>query len=206
MKNLFSILFMGILSAGLFNPLSAQDDFNEIYAGYAPGGVGPQLLYELSMDIIDDFFKPAAYDAVSDKIKSSGNISLGYNRFLKDWLKVGITASYVHYTVQKEYTFASVGSVHTVEWRDAFISGLLSADFHYLRKKNISMYSGVSAGICFVRSDILEGDSMIKMEDSNIFAYHLNAIGVRFGHSVGFFLETGFGYKGILNGGLSFKF
>ncbi|MCK4288204.1 MAG: hypothetical protein KAW86_03280, partial [Bacteroidales bacterium] len=40
----------------------------------------------------------------------------------------------------------------------------------------------------------------------NHFNFQITAVGVRLGKSLGGFMELGFGYKGLLNFGLSYQF
>ncbi len=65
----------------------------------------------------------------------------------------------------------------------------------------VQLYSGLSAGISvFTQSDSSQSGS------KTIFAFQVNAIGLRVGHKFGGFFELGFGFDGIINAGLSVKF
>jgi hypothetical protein len=77
-------------------------------------------------------------------------------------------------------------------------------DYHWLMKPNLQMYSGVGFGVRFRRGTYTaaEADTVSKILPT----FHLNAIGLRFGRKIGFFLEAGVGYKGMLSGGLDAQF
>ena len=53
------------------------------------------------------------------------------------------------------------------------------------------------------------GPSAFSEEETSssevFFAFQVNLVGIRLGAAVGFFLEFGFGYNGVINGGLSFR-
>lgn len=77
-------------------------------------------------------------------------------------------------------------------------------DYHWLMKPNFQMYSGLGFGVRYRRGTYTatETDTVSKVLPT----FHLNVIGLRFGRKVGFFLEAGVGYKGMLSGGLDAQF
>ncbi len=72
------------------------------------------------------------------------------------------------------------------------------------------MYSGVGLGLALVKSDFALGpDLMLKGkngESTQYFTGQLTAVGFRVGKTLAGFAELGFGYKGIVNAGLSYQF
>jgi len=77
-------------------------------------------------------------------------------------------------------------------------------DYHWLMKPSFQMYSGLGFGVRFRRGTYTAeaADTVSKVLPT----FHLNVIGLRFGRKVGFFLEAGVGYKGMLSGGLDAQF
>ena len=67
------------------------------------------------------------------------------------------------------------------------------------------MYSGLAFGYAFQNIQYMPIEGEEEVENPGKMAFHINAIGFRFGKSIGGFLELGYGYKGILNFGFSLK-
>jgi len=204
-KHLTLLLAVGFIVV-LCKPVLAQDQQNGIYVSYAPGFLSAQGFYESSSDVItailDDIFTD---DEINDNSTQTGIISLGYNRFLSEKIKLGVSGSYAKYTTKRDYTKHGE-VVKQIKWSDSFITVMLRFDFHYVRKEKISMYSGISVGASFVKGDNISGDEDLALPSNTLFAFHLNAFGIRFGKDLGFFLESGFGYNGIVSGGVSYQF
>lgn len=93
------------------------------------------------------------------------------------------------------------------EFRESHTTLALEGDIKWVKRDFIQMYTGAGLGISLnkERGEIIdtgETDSVL----SNHVAFQLNAVGLRLGKSFGGFLELGFGYKGMLNFGLSYQF
>lgn len=84
------------------------------------------------------------------------------------------------------------------------------ADYHYIKKEWFQMYSGISVAYTFQNSDFVPNgkiSTMNSMDKKNKFLnYQFNAIGISFGKRIAGHIEIGFGYKGIINAGLSHTF
>lgn len=184
----------------------AQDEKNEFHLNWSPGFFGYQFFYELSVDIIDDIFSSIGSDNDTDETYGgTGIIRLGYDRFITDRFAIGLDGSYVSYTISKEYQ-KDGESLRKVKWRDSFISVLARANYYYVKKENVSMYSGLMAGVSFTQSKTISGLPEVELGENTLFAFHVNAFGIRWGRALGFSLEAGFGYNGILNAGMNYRF
>ncbi|MDR1846694.1 MAG: hypothetical protein LBR17_01070 [Bacteroidales bacterium] len=71
---------------------------------------------------------------------------------------------------------------------------------HYLNSKWVQLYGMVGTGV----SIAISPDAIIKTVV--IPNFHLSPFGLRVGKDIGGFFEIGYGYKGILNFGISYKF
>jgi hypothetical protein len=81
----------------------------------------------------------------------------------------------------------------------------VGTDYSYLHKGIFRLYSGVAAGYTFEDASY---SGSVTGDDSNggFFNFHLNALGVRVGNKLAGRAEIGFGYKGIINAGISYQF
>lgn len=86
----------------------------------------------------------------------------------------------------------------------------VETDYRYISKPVFQMYSGVGLGLAIVKTDFTLGpDLMLKGkngESTQYFTGQLTALGFRVGKTLAGFAELGFGYKGIVNAGLSYQF
>lgn len=203
-KILFTLLFIiGILFGG--GILSAQDNPNEFFLGYGPGLASMQSAYETTNDIFNDVFSGYGPTPTSTSSQSVGIFAFGYNRFVSNKIKLGLSTSFTSYHNTQDYTVN--GEIdHQVKWTDNFWSVLLRGDFHYVKKDNLTMYSGIAVGACFISSNAGSGLEAVAIPNNTVFAFHVNAFGIRVGRAFGFFAEAGFGYNSMLTAGFNVRF
>ena len=77
-------------------------------------------------------------------------------------------------------------------------------DYHWIMREGFQLYSGAGFGVRYRRGTYTttETDTVNRVLPT----FHINALGVRFGGKVGFFLELGAGYKGMLSAGANAQF
>ena len=186
-------IYLALLLFFLLSNLSySQQKKNEIYGSY-----GLASVQEISSILNDIIILPFVGGDFTIKSRV-GPFIAGYKRNLSDHFTVGISGSYTSF--DKEYTILNSNDLKfTVE--NTFITALADANFTYNPGNIVQLYSGLSAGV----SSFQQKDS-IETDNSTITAFQVNAIGIRAGKNIAAFLELGFGYKGIINGGLSIKF
>lgn len=88
-----------------------------------------------------------------------------------------------------------------------YISIMAEGSVRYLNKRVFQMYSGLAAGYTLASSEVVaETGEESDTDHFNHFNFQVNVIGVRLGGIIGGFLELGFGYKGLINFGISCQF
>lgn len=82
--------------------------------------------------------------------------------------------------------------------------GAVELDYHWIMRPGFQVYSGAGFGLRYRRGtyQATQSDTFNKLMPT----FHLNALGVRFGGKVAFFLEAGVGYKGVLSAGVNAQF
>ncbi len=75
-------------------------------------------------------------------------------------------------------------------------------DLTYLRTRFVRLYLGASVGI----SHMKESGEDVEDTSHTLFAFQLNALGLRLGDQVAAYMELGLGFNGIIAGGLAFEF
>lgn len=86
---------------------------------------------------------------------------------------------------------------------------MASGSFSYVNKEYLQLYSGLAAGVCIRRESFdKEPTSSMEEESSSYtrFAYQITGIGIRLGGKLAGFAEVGYGYKGIVSTGISYRF
>jgi hypothetical protein len=97
------------------------------------------------------------------------------------------------------------GAVVVGDFKEKSYVGALELDYHWIMKPGLQLYSGAGVGIR-VRSGTYHEGGETESETKVLPAFHLNALGVRFGKAIGFFAELGIGYKGVLAVGVNGHF
>jgi hypothetical protein len=117
-----------------------------------------------------------AIDVMLQSNDSRWKYGLGYNYESVKDSKVKLEATFNSILAQGSYTWLSTAS-------------------------KLKMYSGAGIGASF-----LTFKESPKEESSTIFAFNISPIGISYGEKFGVFLETNFGTKGLLQGGVSYTF
>ncbi|MEI7500821.1 MAG: hypothetical protein WCK84_10285 [Bacteroidota bacterium] len=184
------------------NSINAQEikqGKNEIRLGYgaltAPEmanslmGIWPAIGITIFKDTIKDY-----------TCSFYGDLNIEYHRHLKPWIAVGAGVS-----VNPISTFIRTTKGGELTWNYYLITVMPRVDFYYLNKGIFTMYSGIQAGASLILWQDRQGSTVYT--DSGISAaFHVNAFGIRIGKEMGAFMEWGFGFRGIVNVGISGKF
>ncbi|OJV18719.1 MAG: hypothetical protein BGO21_24295 [Dyadobacter sp. 50-39] len=91
---------------------------------------------------------------------------------------------------------------NTDGWRQRAMTSAMEGTMYWAKRPGFNFYSTAGAGF-FFRERSYYGTQ--KKTDAGP-AIYLAPVGLRFGKDLGCFLEMGYGYKGILNAGLSMRF
>ena len=133
----------------------------------------------------------------------SGTFFLGYKYRAGKLFPVGVTVAYEE--MSSELTNKK-GEL--VGWENGrYITVMAEGQVRYINKRVFQMYSGLGLGYTFAGSEVTTvGGSESDRDEFNHFNFQANLLGFRLGTVVGGFIELGFGYKGIVNLGLSAQF
>lgn len=84
------------------------------------------------------------------------------------------------------------------------VSILPKVDYFWFNKEKLSLYSGGSIGVNF--TSITYVDKKNNKESNTNFGYNVVPIGIRYGGNLSVFAETNIGMKGIIQGGVAYRF
>ncbi len=133
---------------------------------------------------------------------SSGAISLNYSRNVNKMLQLGGTFAYQQSTADA-YIFGSyVGKDNRY-----YLTIALEGRIVYLTKPIFKLYSGAGVGYTIAKGEIQRSDKQPNTtEDFSHFNFQVTGVGFRVGKDLAGIAEVGFGYKGIVNAGVSYRF
>jgi len=208
MKKFTTIIILG-LAITVACPAQDADyvQHNEFYAGV--GLFNDNQIFSITGDILGTVLtlgqavQPDRYWALTP--------SVGYRCWFNKWVGMG-----VHLAFDKNSVKAiQVNDINTTAddkwlfWNRYFYTIALDFNWNYMNKRYCQLYGNIGMGATLVQfvpfSDNKTANSDEHLKQFPFFNMHLSPIGVRFGQTVGFFAEIGWGYKGFLNAGISVK-
>lgn len=205
------ILFLSFIAAILFstpsygqrNRVRDADYFprSEIYIQYGT----PTILELVTMLKAPSFFEQDTRNHIF-----SGVGGLGYNFSIDDRFAVGIYAG-ASYSKADICDITDEKNVKPLYGKGVMsYVGQLYAGWTFYNEGPIQLSSGVYLGVAYWDEDytIYEEKGSEKYphaSDQFKVAYHLTACKFRYGDTFGFFAEVGFGFRGLVNAGLSIQ-
>ena len=195
MKKILLICLLTLVAFPSNKLLAQQTGNNEIALSY--GLVSSDDIAFIFSDIITSI---AGY--TNDNIRSSGIINLSYRNVVRDRWLLGATLSY-----EKSQSDAFIMNSQVGTEKDTYYTLGLEAHYQYVHNPAFQMYSGFGAGYTLAQANVNRTDG--NPDTSNKlyhFNFQVNLLGFRIGRAVGFFAELGFGYRGVVNAGLSARF
>lgn len=181
------LLILGILS---FGEVAAQQNPHELSLSY---GFIPSRLVGASVAKVLTF-----NDA---SLKAVGPIGIKYTYNLNNRFNAGLNLSYTKIT-SRETNDQQGGDI---ELRSSFYTFMPEFNLYLSKRGRVEIYSGLAAGISLLnqKSDYKYAD---PVEGEVCFAYQITALALRGTSVTAPFAELGYGYKGVLNVGVSRRF
>lgn len=179
---------------------------NEIYVQY-----GAPTIIELST-VLTAEINSENYQGDSENHKFSGVAGVGYNFYITPRVSLGIYGG-VGYASADMYIARQGETIYKepvklCKSKVMSYVGELSGSYTYWQRGNMELSGAVYLGFAFQDEDIdLYTDKYYipKENDRWKVSYHLTALKFRIGEAIGGFAELGFGYRGLVNVGLSIK-
>ncbi len=130
--------------------------------------------------------------------------------FLYSCLSIGLSGGYVSEqgAVKDRY---GTGQVATATYNRKSVTVAVELNYIYKIKKYLDVYTFIGTGPAFVTltntsvSSVISPGGKVTESRSDGFVFHYSPVGVRVGGRIGGFAELGYGYKGLLSGGLSVR-
>ncbi len=224
MKKIY-IICIAVMSALIFSPQDAYarkfKHEKEVDAQYFPRSeIYIQYGTPTILELVTMLKAPVAFKGFDTKNQIfTGTPGIGYNFSVKENLSIGIFAGYSYAQADGcQMDGNSIGSkIYTEKVRNYV--GQLSANWQYYQEGALTLESGLYLGLAYMDRQVdplwaLSGSYPMEEEIKNSipksgqqvkFAYHFTACKIRYGNTFGVFGELGFGFRGLVNVGLSVK-
>jgi hypothetical protein len=86
-------------------------------------------------------------------------------------------------------------------WRGRSLTTAGEATLYWVKRPGFQLYGSLGGGFFVKRSRFYELQTKTKLG----LTFQASPVGLRIGNKAGIFMEMGFGYKGVLNGGMSVR-
>lgn len=200
MKKTLLLLSALMLTFHLFSQSYYRSyDHHDISLSY--GMFLPSQFQEVNNSMLNEMYPAELY--VSDYFKGSGALFITYRHmFRNENMFFGLTAGMSNFSWDIYNIGSDEGVLKTQNYTFAF-----DWEYRYRNQGPIQLYSGLGIGITLANQKFTPTDTNIAATTDQLFkfGYQLNAIGVRVGKKLGGYAEFGYGYKGIINLGISLQ-
>ena len=191
------LLLVLVVSFVSVNAQFASYDRHDISLGY--GLFTPDQFMNVESSMLNDQFDDKRY--VRDNFSSMGGFYLSYKHINKaetTWW--GFSLGYEQNKSEIYYLGQFAGDLNRTFYTLAF-----EGQLRYVNKGIIQVYSGLGLGFSFGQESLSASDYHLEESSASLYrlAYQINVAGVRIGKQIAGFAEFGYGYKGIINFGLS---
>ena len=175
---------------------------HEIYVGV--GLLNDNQIFSFFGDILGAVFTLG--QAVQPNKYSAFTPSVGYKYWFNKRIGLGAHFAFDMNSVKvihRQDIIGNYNNADTVIHKRYFYTMTIDATFNYMYRPACQLYGNIGTGFTLVRFSNNNAETGLKQLP--FFNLHISPIGVRFGKMVGGFVEIGWGYKGIINAGLSVK-
>lgn len=123
---------------------------------------------------------------------SNGTFSLAYRYYVSKDVTVGLT--FANERISNWAGFATFAPEVTVKYVDTKES-----------YRRVRLYGSISYGITAV-TDRTVAPGQLDESGAKPWGFHCSPIGIRMGRQFAWFMEVGYGYKGLFHGGVAWRF
>lgn len=196
-KSLVVIALIGVVASSVGWAQTARTARHDVSLSY--GVVSMDQITDALTDILTVVFTFGTY--AKERTSSSGVPFFTYHFSPRGRFGFGLAAG--GYMTKGNLEIADTASG---TFKETNYVGAFEIAYRWIMKTGFQMYSGLGGG-----GRIRKGTYTVEGEETETTSkvlptFHVNLLGFRFGRAIGFFGELGFGYKGLLNFGLSAQF
>lgn len=197
MKNTLALLLIVLA----ITSTSAQDRSPVVEVNAGIGVLtAPEMIEAISTAVIDQIVSP---NITSLDITNGGVAYIGTVSFFPNG-RFGVGADFVYDRTDMQANYSDPW-VQPQTTSVTYASLLARLDIRYIKSGFVRLYSSGALGVSMrtaERTDPLP----VEKDQSTGFGLQLTPIGIRIGRRLGAWAELGFGFRGLLSGGVSYQF
>lgn len=196
MKKIYLVILLMAATIAAFG----QSTYNKHQLTIAGGLFSDNEAVGLFSDVLS-ILLPLGYKKMNSEPQIA-ELSLGYKYNVAPRVDVGISLSYNSSKGDAYYFDTKVGDFHR-----QFYTIAAEGYYRYIDRDHLRLYGMVGLGVTYVTQDY-DATSAMSLEDNqtSYFNFQVTPIGVAYGNKLGVLAEVGYGYKGILNVGVFYRF
>lgn len=179
---------------------------NEVYLQY-----GTPSIVEITT-LLSSEYKSMGYKGDSRNHKFSGIVAVGYNFHVLPRFSIGVDADFGYGSADMYITDSDMhpikDPIFICRTTVKSYSAHLSAAYTYWQHGPMECSGALYLGVTYKDESVVNGNTDYVVPEPNDginFSYHITAVKFRYGETFGGFAELGFGYRGLVNVGLSIK-
>lgn len=192
-KIIFLVFSLFVINTGLFAQSGSKLEIR--------GGVGfataPEIIEEITGGITESLVNPGFTN-----VDYSGTIAVIITLLLKPESRFSYGLDLVFDNIKANYIYPDPAD--ETRTNAGYFTIMARGDFKYVKKTSFSIYSSLAAGVTLRSADLLSGVNQITENDLGG-AFHISPIGIRYGKNIALWAEVGFGYRGVLSGGVAIR-
>jgi hypothetical protein len=130
-----------------------------------------------------------------------------YKYFLTDRFAIGVTGGFQTLSGKDTCNCTTPQGTTTAQYNYKANNFVLAANFTWVYSNwhEVETYGELSGGISIIKEHDNYGGEAASSATFNKAAFQATPLGIRVGGNFGGFIEFGYGYKGIISGGLSYQ-
>ena len=195
-----------LVCVGMSLTVSAQESMpkHELYGG--AGLLNDNQVMAMVADVVGTIFtgghlvQPDSYQILTPFI--------GYRHWITKRFGLGGTFAYDVNSVKVYNGTDENRSAQMKKINRYYMTFAVEPTFNYIQKPSFQLYGSLGVGATIVSFENTTFDDGTNADVSRLpyVNAHITPIGMRFGKDFGGFMEIGYGYKGIFNAGISYRF
>lgn len=195
------IIIVSIISVLGMQAAKAQEyTKNTVNVGYGLGSVNS--LFEFSRFLTTAFI---SFGTVYEKDKFIGGpANIGYTYNLNQHASLGFNFTFQNF---RKDVYLGINDTKIGETDSYYYTIMPRMDFYWLNNESLKMYSSVMAGGTLLFDNVMYVNGRTAQDDFTFIpGFQMNFFGIQTGKKVFFYMETGIGNLGIVNGGIRAAF
>lgn len=200
---IMTVIIGPLLAMRLAHAQSAPDagsNHNELYISWGIGSI-----QEIGLTLGSAIGVAFSDGTETVDVGSTGAIGIGYSRNLTPRWTFGLMLNFLRYSSTVNSTVSVMPDKRLSQTRDDILTLMARTDIRWVNARYLQLYSSLAFGGAYDDSYQVTSDGVMHSTFTG-WAAQVNLLGLRIGHDFGAFVELGFGFNGLVAGGVSDRF